>query len=167
MSSPHRISRLVSLFLSFAFGVVGFGIGLNALIKSNQAKKQLRASVPGGATVNINTDDVLKSGIALTVASGLLALASLFAFPSVLLSSASLTGARLLRVQGALLAFFTIFLFAALTPFTDFVANRQAKVTAFFGAIPVPAATIQAIEAGLGATPIYKDIGYCAFSLFV
>jgi len=159
-SAPYRLARLSSLFLSFAFGVVGFGIGLNALVKSNDDKNRLRHSVPPGTNVNINTSDVFASGVVVTVASGLIALFSFFSFPSVLLSSRSFTSSRILSAQSAILAFLSIFLFSALIPFTDFVANRQAKVTAFIGTIPVPDAVIRSIEASLGASPIYKDIGY-------
>ncbi|TCD68134.1 hypothetical protein EIP91_011499 [Steccherinum ochraceum] len=159
--APYRLARLASLFLSFSFGVIGFGVGVNALVKSNTAKDQLRQNA-NGATVNIDTADVFKSGVVVTVASGLLALASLFALPSALLSSGRgrYSSSRLLTVQSALLGFLTVFLFAALTPFTDFVANRQAKISAFLGAVPVPDSIIQQVEAGLGATPVYKNIDY-------
>ena len=85
-TTPYRVPRLVSLFLSFSFGVIGFAIGLNALVKSNSDKDNLRKSVPAGATVDINDNDVYKSGVVVTAMSGLIALASLFAFPSALLS---------------------------------------------------------------------------------
>lgn len=35
---PLEVQRRVSLFLSFAFAVVGFAVGLNALIKCVEAK---------------------------------------------------------------------------------------------------------------------------------
>ncbi|KAI8986864.1 hypothetical protein BD414DRAFT_487291 [Trametes punicea] len=44
---------------------------------------------------------------------------------------------------------------------TDFVANRQAKVSAFLGGVPLPDSIIQTVQAQLGVTSIYRKIGYC------
>ncbi|KAH8103358.1 hypothetical protein BXZ70DRAFT_858789, partial [Cristinia sonorae] len=159
-AAPYRLPRLISLFLSFSFGVIGFAIGLNALIKSNNDKDRLRKSVPQGATVDINDNDVYESGVVVTVMSGLIALVSFFAMPSAILSHPRLRSSTMLHAQSGFLGFFTIFLFAALIPFTTFVANRSAKVTAFLGGVKVPDAVVKGIEKQLGATSVYKDIHY-------
>lgn len=161
---PLKFPRLVSLFFLACFGVVGMCVGINALAKSNQQKDFLRKNAPSGATVNIDTSDVVASGTVITVACGLLALTSFLIFvPLLLLPKGASTRAlstRTLPIQTSILGFLTIWLFATLIPFTDFVATRQAKVTAFLGSVQLPQSIIQAAQKQLGVTGVYKDIGY-------
>ncbi|KIP09364.1 hypothetical protein PHLGIDRAFT_18654 [Phlebiopsis gigantea 11061_1 CR5-6] len=170
-SAALRTARLVSLFLSFAFGVVGMAVGINGLVKFKQEKKTLLGAVPPGATVDLNTHDVLNSGYVLTVVSGLIALASnLFLLPIIIpvfglpaFGLPALVG-RTLRLQGAILAFLSVWLFATLVPFTAFFANRSAKITASIGNVVLSPASVQAIVASLGATTEYKHVGYLRLS---
>lgn len=151
-------TRIASLFLSFAFGVVGMGVGINALVKFKHEKHQLEAAVPAGASVSVDTSDVLDAGYVLTVVCGLLALASLaFLVPAFL---ARARAPRTLRIEGAVLAFLSVWLFATLVPFTDFFANRSAKITAFIGAIQIQPQVIQQVVASLGATTEYRHVDY-------
>ena len=161
-SAALRTARLASLFLSFAFGVVGMAVGINALVKFNQEKKELLGAVPAGATVDVDTHDVLNSGYVLTVVCGLIALASfLFLLPVFVLPA--LVG-RTLRLQGAVLAFLSVWLFATLVAFTDFFANRSAKITASIAGLSLSPEVIQTIVASLGATTEYKHVDYRACS---
>lgn len=165
-SAALRTARLVSLCLSFAFGVVGMAVGINGLVKFKQEKKTLLGAVPPGATVDLNTHDVLNSGYVLTVVSGLIALASnLFLLPIIIpvFGLPALVG-RTLRLQGAILAFLSVWLFATLVPFTAFFANRSAKITASIGNVVLSPASVQAIVASLGATTEYKHVGYLRLS---
>lgn len=156
-AAPLRTARLAALALSFAFGVIGGGVGINALVKFEDEKKSLQKIVPAGATLTIDTDDVLASGIVLTIGCGLVALASAAFFVSAL--SAHLAR-RFLRLQAAVLAFLSVWTFAVLVPFTDFFANHQAKISAMLGTIPIPESIIQSIQDEVGATPIYRDVPY-------
>ncbi|PSR71471.1 hypothetical protein PHLCEN_2v12636 [Hermanssonia centrifuga] len=157
-AAPLRLARLASLSMLFAFGIIGMGVGINALVKFNDQKREIKRLVSGGATVNIDTNDVLSSGIVLTVVCGLLAASSLLFLVPLFVATAF--GARTLGVQTGILGFLSVWLFATLVPFTDFFANHQAKVTAFFGNITIPQSTIQQIEASMGATSVYRHIDY-------
>ncbi len=157
-AAPLRLARLASLSMLFAFGIIGMGVGINALVKFNDQKREIKRLVSGGATVNIDTNDVLSSGIVLTVVCGLLAASSLLFLVPLFVATAF--GARTLGVQTGILGFLSVWLFATLVPFTDFFANHQAKVTAFFGSITIPQSTIQQIEASMGATSVYRHIDY-------
>jgi hypothetical protein len=162
---PYKVSRLVSLALAVVFGIVAMSVGINALAKSNDQKDALRnATARLGVTLFINTDDVLKSGIVLTVGSGLLALVSFLSLVAILLSLPFAKRAGSLNIQTALLGFLTVWIFASQVPFTYFFANREAKVTAFAGKFQLPDSAVQATEKQLGATRIYKDIDYLRLS---
>ena len=98
------------------------------------------------------------SGYVLTVVCGLIAVASfLFLLPVFVLPA--LVG-RTLKIQGAVLAFLSVWCFACLVPLTDFFANHSAKVTAFIGSIQLPQSIIQGVEAQVGATPVYHKVSY-------
>jgi hypothetical protein len=49
-------------------------------------------------------------------------------------------------------------------PYMVFFVNRQANVKAFIGTTQLPDAAIKAVENASGATRIYKEIHYRAFS---
>ncbi|EKM48786.1 uncharacterized protein PHACADRAFT_266141 [Phanerochaete carnosa HHB-10118-sp] len=153
-----QLTRIASLFLSFAFGVVGLGVGINALVKFLQEKRTLSAAVPAGTVVHISTGDVLSTGYVVTVACGLIAVASLLFLLPIFLAPA-LAG-RTLKIQGAILTFLSVWLFATLVPFTDFFANKSAQISASIGSVQIPQSTIQGIVASLGATTRYRDIEY-------
>ncbi|KAI0795002.1 hypothetical protein C8Q75DRAFT_730833 [Abortiporus biennis] len=157
---PLKPLRLASLFLTLAFGAIGTGVGINALVKSNNDKDLVRNNAPAGATVTINTDDIFDSGAVMTVVCGLITLATLVFFPLVLISRSPKLSNFTLPLQTGIYSFLSIWLFATLIPVTDFFANRQATVTAFVGTIPLPASIVQAAEESLGVTPVYHKIDY-------
>ena len=155
-----NLARIGSLLLSFAFGVIGMGVGINALVKFHRSTHQLEAAVPAGTSVSVDTSDVLDPGYVLTVVCGLIALASFtFLLPIFLLPAFA---GRTLRFQGAILAFLSVWLFATLIPFDHFFASRSAKVSASVSGIPIPPSVIQQVVAGLGATLQYRHINYRA-----
>ncbi|KAH9896779.1 hypothetical protein C8Q73DRAFT_687002 [Cubamyces lactineus] len=156
-STPYKVPRLAALALTFVFGVVGFALGINALVKSNNQKDLVKQqAAPLGATVSIDTDDVFDVGCVVTAVCAALAVVSLASLAFLLFTRST----RTLTLQGLLLSFLTIWLFASLIPMTDFVANRQAKVTAFIGAVPVPDSLIQTVQQELGVSSVYNQIGY-------
>lgn len=155
---PLRGAVLGSLAMAWAWGVIAGSVGLNALIKANQQKSRLRKGVPAPTIVTIDTNDVFQSGVVLTVVG---------AFIAVLCSTFILMvfftrglAARSLRIQSAILAFFATWLFATLIPFTTFVANRSAQVSATIGGVQLPPSIIKQAEQTLGTTSVYNRIGY-------
>ncbi|KAI0343778.1 hypothetical protein BDW22DRAFT_1483768 [Trametopsis cervina] len=150
--TPLRLPRLLSHALLFAFGIIAMSVGINALAKFNNSTRDLKRAAPAGSTVSVDTHDVLDTGYNITVISGVLALLALFSLVP--------TAGRFLRVQAALLAFFTLWLFAALVAFDVFFANRSAKVVARIGNIVIDPKTVQTIIAGLGATTVYRRVSY-------
>ncbi|KZT02846.1 uncharacterized protein LAESUDRAFT_729817 [Laetiporus sulphureus 93-53] len=167
MSALHT-TRLLSLVLSFAFGIVALSTSIDALAKSNRQKATLRreaAKLSSSITVDIDTHDVFASGVVVTVVSGLIALVSFLALAHAALARArpskAAAAARTVPLFSAhLLAFLALWLFATIVPFTDFVANREAKITAYLGSTPLSASTIQSEENALGLTPVYHKLGY-------
>ncbi|OSD07932.1 hypothetical protein PYCCODRAFT_1357883 [Trametes coccinea BRFM310] len=161
---PFRLPRLAALSLAFVFGVVGFAMGINALVKSNDQKDLVKKqAAPLGATVNIDTDDVFDVGCVVTVVCALVALTSLASLVSLLFARS----ARAFTFLGLFLSFLTIWLFASLVPMTDFVANRQAKVSAFLGTVPLPDSIIQTVQQQLGVTSVYRDIHYLRLAVIL
>ena len=173
MSAPsalYKVARSASLFLSFAFGVVGLGSNTNAFAKSNSQKAAVLQVAPKGTSINIDDDDVFNSGAAVTAFCGALALASgvslgllfLSLFRSARSSKRSIA-TRTLSWQGGFLAVSTAGLFAALVAMTDFVANGEAKVSASVNGIAVPTVVVRGLQRALGVTTVYHEISYCKY----
>lgn len=161
---PLKTARLCSLFLAFVFGVVGLALGINADVKTNDTKDFVKQNAPFNATVDINTDDVFKVGTVVVVVCGLLAIVSLVFLSLVATSKASST--RSLPIQTGLFGFLTVWLFASLIPYTHFVANRSANITATLpGGIPVPDIVIQSTQAQLGVSSRYRDTPTCTYDV--
>ncbi|KZT25817.1 hypothetical protein NEOLEDRAFT_1147578 [Neolentinus lepideus HHB14362 ss-1] len=152
-----RLLRLTSLALAFAWGVIGFALGVSAVVKSNHQKSEIRHAAPAAASISISTADILGAGGALTGACGLLFVESLLFLLSSFLP-VPLLGS--LPLQSHLLAFTTVFIFAAAVPTSDFVARRQAKVHASLGGVELPPSVIQSVQNQLGVTGVYKHIHY-------
>ncbi|KAK7453306.1 hypothetical protein VKT23_011981 [Stygiomarasmius scandens] len=176
-AAPLKLPRLVTLFFSFAWGVIAGGVAINAKVKSEQQKDDLERLIPPGATLDLDTSDVNSSGIVITVVSLIIAVLSLIYFILVLLSghtradsgsssrrfhvgSVSHLSSRTLPFQWISLSFLAVWLFAVQTPFTSFFANRSAGVRVFIGTIELQPGVIQVIENELGITPVYKHIDY-------
>ena len=79
MSATTAHARLAALALSCAWGIIAMSTGINALAKSNAQKRALKHDVPAAVSVRIDTDDVLDSGIVVTVVCALIALVSFLA----------------------------------------------------------------------------------------
>lgn len=161
MSASLRIARFTSLILATCFGIIGMSVGINALVKSNDQKHMLESNAPMGATVTIDTHDVFDSGVVETVVCGLIALTSFISLLGLFWSYPGKLGLRTTHfLSGHILLFLSIWLFATLVPFTDFVANRAAKISASLEGMPLPPSVIQGFEQELGATPVYHKMSY-------
>ncbi|KAI0826706.1 hypothetical protein BC628DRAFT_1319898 [Trametes gibbosa] len=167
--APFRAPRLAALFLTFAFGVVGFAMGINALVKSHDQKNLVKDQAPSGATVNIDTNDVFKVGCVVTAVCAALAALSfvLLLFTRSTTKAAAPLSARTLPLQAILFSFLSVWLFASLVAMTDIVANRQAKVSAFIGTLQLQDSIIKAVEAQLGVTSVYREIDYLRLAVIL
>ncbi|RPD65411.1 hypothetical protein L226DRAFT_520196 [Lentinus tigrinus ALCF2SS1-7] len=173
VTAPYKFARLVSLFLSFSFGVVGLGLGVDALVKGNDDKAKVRSLVPPATSVDIDTSDAVSAGAVVTAFCAALAVMSLLSLLLLLIPSLSTAkrgptlATRTLPLQAILLTLLTLGLFGSLVAFTDFVANRQAKVTASIGGIAVPPAIVQGIEKAIGTTPVYHELSYLRLAVIL
>ncbi|OJT13462.1 hypothetical protein TRAPUB_9992 [Trametes pubescens] len=170
-TAPYKAARLAALFLTFAFSVIGFSTGINALVKSNDQKDLVKQQAPLGAVVTIDTGDVFKAGCVVTAVCAALAALSLLSLVVLFFTRSAKSGTslstRTLPLQGGLFAFLTLWLFAALVAMTDFVANREAKVTAFIGTLQLQPAVIKTVEAQLGVTSVYHEIDYLRLAVIL
>ncbi|KAI0049334.1 hypothetical protein FA95DRAFT_1489479 [Auriscalpium vulgare] len=159
-NAPLKAHRLVALALCWAFGVVGGSVGLNGLIKGNQAKARIRKSVPAGVTVNIDTNNIYHAGVVLTTLCTLISvLASVF-FVATLLSGRRPLATRTLPLQAGILAFCALWLLPTQIAYTVFFANDTSGVTAFLGSLQLPPSIIQAAQEAEGVTPVYRKLYY-------
>ncbi|PPQ75170.1 hypothetical protein CVT26_008700 [Gymnopilus dilepis] len=158
-AGPLKTTRLLTLGLAFCFAVISGSLGLNALIKSNQQKTQLK-KLGAPATVDIDTHDIFDSGVVATVASAVIAiLVFLFLLGTYLPFTRSLTG-RTLRLQAVSLSLAWLMLFGSMIAYMIFFVNRQAGVKAFIGNIQLPDSAVQAVEKMTGQTGVYRHIHY-------
>src|ERR1700722_5277741 len=179
-----RNLRLFVLFLAFSFGVITSGLGINAIVKSNQEKASLKSAAPPPTIVHIDTNgqfgvvhtiihralfyssstDIFSAGVSATVAAGLAAIDISILVMQPLLFPKLFSSARFSRLQPILLAFLATWTFASLIVFTDFFVTRSAQVTASLGGVQLPAQVIQQVEKSLGATPLYRKKHYREYS---
>ncbi|EGN94480.1 hypothetical protein SERLA73DRAFT_188405 [Serpula lacrymans var. lacrymans S7.3] len=164
MPAALRTARLASLFVAFAFGVIGGSVGLNALIKSNQENSYIQKTIStlraqlGDVNVYLNTNDVFHTGVVITTVCALIAVLT---FVYLLFTFCSITNRPLgLRLQAFSLIFCAVWLFATLIPFDVYFANHSAQVTATLGGTQVPQSLIQLLENELGVSAVYKHIYY-------
>lgn len=180
MSATTAHARLAALALSCAWGIIAMSTGINALAKSDAQKRALKHDVPAAVAVRIDTDDVLDAGIVVTVVCALVALISFLALLHALVFRLRIAKRspdhradtwhplhtrHAPRAGAFALAFLSVWLFATLVPFTDFVANRSAKVTASLGGTPLSPQEIQTYQDALGLTSVYHKLGYRAYPL--
>ena len=164
-SAPFKFARIASLILSSVFGIVGLALGVDALVKGNHEKERIQSLVPRGTTVDIDTHDVVTVGAVVSAFSAALGVASLASLGFLLAAlvtekSGPTLASRTLPLQGVLLSILTLGLFGALVPMTDYVANREAKVTAKIGRLTLPPSIVQSVQDAIGATSVYHEISY-------
>jgi hypothetical protein len=106
----------------------------------------------------IYSPDVFSSGVVVTTVSALIAVICTLTIIHIVFFPAS---SRIDRIHGIMLAFCAVWLFVTMIPFTAFVANRSADVTATLNGVALPSSLIDRAERTLGVTRVYKDISYC------
>ncbi|KAL5521065.1 hypothetical protein ACEPAG_8987 [Sanghuangporus baumii] len=147
------------LFLSFAFGIIGMSVGINALVKSNDLKDFVRQNAPPGVTVDIDTSQAFDSAVVLAVGCGLLALTSLLTFLAYV-SIFKPVSRRPVLFASLVHWFLAVWIFATLVAFDVIAVNRSAKVAAFLGQTQLPDSIVQQQEQALGVSPTYWDHDY-------
>jgi len=150
----------VLLFLAFAWAVIGGSVGINALVKSRTTKDFVKNHSPQGVLVDINTNDIFRSGVVLTVACGLLGITAFVALLAFFFQRPRSGKLDFTRLLAPLMLFFTVWIFATLIPVTVFAVNRSAIVTATAGGVPIPQSIVNQVQAGLGVSPKYWDQHY-------
>jgi len=143
---------------AWAWGVAAGGLGLNALIKSNQDQSRLKKQVPPPTVLTINVHDIFVVGVVATTVSALTAFL-LFNYAALQFLRPALA-TRTLRLQSFSIFFCAIWLFATQIPFTVYYATRAARVTAFIGTVQLPDAVIKSVEKTLGTSSVYREIPY-------
>jgi len=149
----HRAARLFFLAVTFIFAVISAAVGLNALVKSNQEKQYVKSSAPG-ALIEINTNDILYDGIVLIAINAILAITCLVAMfiPSHFRMAN--------RVTGAMVLFWSLWIFACMVAYDVFYATGSAKVSAFLGGVPLPPGAVTEQEYAIGVNPAYRKQPY-------
>ncbi|KAF8628289.1 hypothetical protein AX17_005993 [Amanita inopinata Kibby_2008] len=154
---PFRLACVVTLILACTWGLIAMGVGLNALVKSNQMKGRVKRIVPPPTIIVINDNDIFHSGIAATM---VLALITLLCAVFILFHLRAPLSSMPLRAQAFLLAFCAAWLFAALVSYTHYYETRSAIISAFIGGTPLPEIAIQAVQRSLGLTSRYRDFWF-------
>ncbi|KAI0254570.1 hypothetical protein BJV78DRAFT_928869 [Lactifluus subvellereus] len=155
-TAPLEKQRLVALALCWAWAVISGSIGLNALIKSNQTQTRFRKEASPGVTLQFDINDVYHSGVIVTSICATTALLAAIFFLVTLVWPKRATGS--LKIQAGIFTFFSVWLFATQIPYTVFVANHRAKITAFLDGLQLPAQLVQATLSGAGESDKYSKL---------
>jgi hypothetical protein len=152
------------LTLTWALAILGGCVGLNSIIKRNQQVARIKHTVePSHITLTVDTWDLLRSGVVLSVGCTVLSVVANI-WQLLLLrdmrrknqpSSRQPISTRTLPYQWMSLAFLSIWILACEIPVTIFAATRSAKTTAFLGGQQLPASIVAATQAQLGEDPHY------------
>ncbi|KAG2136969.1 uncharacterized protein EDB93DRAFT_1091442 [Suillus bovinus] len=153
-----KILLLVSLFLTFAFSVVGWSVVINALVKSNQESSYVKSEAPVGTIVDINYHDIYSVCSVIAAACALLtALSLISAFSQI---SSIGRQQRLLRLQAFLMLFGALWLLATVIACDVLFATRSTKITATFDGVALSQSVIQQFEQNIGVSPEYSQKWY-------
>ncbi|KAF8266234.1 hypothetical protein EI94DRAFT_1586480 [Lactarius quietus] len=156
ISEPLKKQRLVAIAITWAWFVVSACVGLNALIKSNQAQTHDRKLAPQGVTLEFHINDIYQPGVVLTsVCAAVAVILSKFFIVTLIWPKRSTNS---LKIQAWILIFFNAWLLATQIPFTVFTATRSAKIDAFLDGQQLPAATVQAAIAAEGQSAKYNKL---------
>ncbi|KAH0833860.1 hypothetical protein J3R83DRAFT_11027 [Lanmaoa asiatica] len=153
---PLEVERRCLLFLSSAFAVIGFSVGLNALVKANQERSYINQQVVPHGIIDIGTHDVFAPGALITAICAILAILSgaLCAFTWYPIKHKVPS----FRIQSWALFFCAAWLFAALVTYDYFFANRSAQITINLHGLIIPEPVIQRLADLLNFTYAYRDV---------
>ncbi|KAF8124334.1 hypothetical protein EV363DRAFT_1178124 [Boletus edulis] len=153
---PLEVERRCSLFLCFALAVVGFSVGLNALLKANQARSYINQLVVPHGIIDLGIHDVFATGAVITAICAFLTI-----FTGVFCAFTWCPikhKASLLRIQSWVLFFCAAWLLATLVSYDYFFANRSAQITVNLRGLPIPEPVMQRLANLLNFTRAYRDV---------
>jgi hypothetical protein len=153
-----KILLLISLFLTFAFSVVGWSVVINALVKSNQESSYIKSEAPDGIIVDINYHDIYSVCAVIAAACALLTALSLVSAFSQMSSFGRKQ--RVLHFQAFLMLFGALWLLATVIACDVLFATRSTKITATLNGSAVPQSSIQQMEQNIGVSPEYSKKWY-------
>ncbi|KAJ7040941.1 hypothetical protein C8F04DRAFT_1081077 [Mycena alexandri] len=161
-TTPLKFPRLISLLLAWAWSLISLAVGINAFVKSNRDKSRIISEVPPPTTISLNTNDVFRAGVVVTVISAIIMVLCTIYIGLLVVDANARSGisTRTLPLQYLSLGFFAIWLFATEIPVSLFVSTRSVKVSAAIGGLELPNSVIQTIERALGTKIAYKDFSY-------
>ncbi|KAH9963696.1 hypothetical protein BGW80DRAFT_1448133 [Lactifluus volemus] len=151
---PLKKQRLIALAVSLVSCIIGGSIGLNALIKSNQAQIDIQAKVPSGVTVHLKNTDIYVAGIIVSAVCATIALLAVISILVTVVRPGFAT--RFLKTQGIIFNTFNMTLLSNHIVYTINVANNGAKITAFRDGVKLPQETAQAIVTATGQSTKYS-----------
>ncbi|KAH9963694.1 hypothetical protein BGW80DRAFT_822084 [Lactifluus volemus] len=151
---PLKKQRLIALAVSLVSCIIGGSIGLNALIKSNQAQIDIQAKVPSGVTVHLDNGDIYTTGIIVSAACAIIALLAAISILVTVVWPESAT--RFLKTQWIIINSFNMTLLTNQIIYTVYFANNRAKITAFRDGVKLPPETAQAIVTATGQSTKYS-----------
>ena len=100
--------------------------------------------------------DVYQPGVIITTICTTLALLAAIFILVTLLWPKRATGS--LKIQAGIFTFFSVWLFATQIPYTVFVANHHAKITAFLDGVQLPAQLVQTTLSEAGESDKYSKL---------
>jgi len=156
-----RILLFISLFLTFAFSVIGWAVVINALVKSNDESSYVKSIVQAleaSGIVDINYHDIYSICAVIAAVCALLTALSLVSTVSQIFSFGKKR--FYLRLQAYLMLFGALWLLATVIACDVIFATRSTKVTVTLGGIVVPQSSIQPIQQAIGISPEYKQKWY-------
>ncbi|KAJ8594348.1 hypothetical protein M405DRAFT_917692 [Rhizopogon salebrosus TDB-379] len=154
-----KILLFVSLFLTFAFSVVGLSVVINALVKSNQESSYVKSVVPGGTVVDLNYHDVYSVCAVIGAVCALLIAVSLLSIFSQIFSI-GVKRRSFLRLQAFLMLFGALWVLATVIACDVLFTTRSTKITATLDGVAVPQSVVEQIEQEIGVSPVYKNKWY-------
>lgn len=154
-----KILLLVSLFLTFAFSVIGLSVVINALVKSNQESSYVKsAAALDGIVVDLNYHNIYSVCSVIGAVCALLTVISIFSTFSQTLSIGKTR--RFLRPQAFLMLFGALWLLATVIACDVLFATRSTQVTATLDGFAVSQSVIQQMEQSIGVPPEYSKKWY-------
>ncbi|KAG8220660.1 hypothetical protein J3R82DRAFT_2938 [Butyriboletus roseoflavus] len=155
---PLEVERRCLLFLSSVFAVVGFSVGLNALVKANQARSYINLLVVPHGIIDIGIHDVFATGAVITAICALLAILS--GVFCALTWHPIKHKAYSFRIHSWVLFLCATWLFATLVTYDYFFVNRSAQITINLHGQPIPEPIVQHLANILDFPYAYRDV-YC------
>ncbi|KAJ2933891.1 hypothetical protein H1R20_g3200, partial [Candolleomyces eurysporus] len=157
---PHKNARLAALLAASVFGCVAACIGLNALIRSNQAQSRLKKLVTAPMVLEIDVSWITNVGIVTTVGNILTAGVAFLALSATILPQTQALANKTLRPTAAILAFTSLWVLVCMIPYMVYFARDSAGLRAFVGQNELPSSLVQQTAARSGHSTRFRTMWY-------